>query len=103
MPKDHGRRSSAARAQARAGVAGGPSNPELLLMEGCWPVFLHRSLGSSRALERFRNQVPVYAGVSIMKLSRYYARCDGTSARLPVPDQPGKCFHNGTQQPRSVF
>jgi hypothetical protein len=44
--------------QARAGMAGGPSRPDLLLMEGCWPVFLHRGLASSRALERFRNQVP---------------------------------------------
>lgn len=43
--------------QARAGMAGGPSKPGLLLMEGCWPVFLQRSLASSRALERFRNQV----------------------------------------------
>lgn len=45
--------------QARAGMAGGPTKPGLLLMEGCWPVFLHRSLASSRALERFRNQVPL--------------------------------------------
>jgi hypothetical protein len=87
-------------------MAGGPSNPELLLMEGCWPVFLHRSLGSSLALERFRNQVPVHAGVSMVKLVRYLARCGGTSARLhekPVPALPGKCVHNGMQQPRSVF
>jgi hypothetical protein len=51
--------------QARAGMAGGPSRPDLLLMEGCWPVFLHRSLASSRALERFRNQVPSRTGCHI--------------------------------------
>jgi hypothetical protein len=98
--------SSATLAQARAGMAGGPSNPELLLMEGCWPVFLHRSLGSSRALERFRNQVPVHAGVSISMHPLYLDMCSDTSARLPekpVPALPGKCVHNGMQQPRSVF
>ena len=52
-------------------MAGGPANPELLLMEGCWPVFLHRSLGSSRALERFRNQVPIQTGVRIPQHSPY--------------------------------
>lgn len=44
-------------AEARAGMMGGPTKPGLLLMEGCWPVFLQRSLASSRALERFRNQL----------------------------------------------
>jgi len=44
-------------AEARAGMAGGPAKPSMVVMEGCWPVFLDRTLSNSRALERFRNQV----------------------------------------------
>lgn len=44
-------------AEARTGIVGGPLHPELVVIEGCWPVFLDRSLSSSRALECFRNEV----------------------------------------------
>lgn len=43
--------------RGQAGMAGGPAKPSMVVMEGCWPVFLDRTLSNSRALERFRNQV----------------------------------------------
>lgn len=54
----HPRLCAAVARRRTAGMAGGPSRPAVVLMEGSWPVFLDRSLSSSRALERFRNQVP---------------------------------------------
>ena len=49
------------RVQVRVGVAGAPSARDpggsALLGSGAWPTFVHPSLSSTRALERFRNQV----------------------------------------------
>lgn len=49
-----------------------------MLMEGCWPVFLQRKLASSRALERFRNQVfPLFPNLHL-----HAAKC---VLELPAP------------------